>query len=461
MEPPAATLNEPTAVPDVERLAHRLRRLARDAIMRIKPFVCFFVFCCFPKKHQQRIQSDDVEGKHRMEPPAATLNEPTAVPDIGRLDSSCSWVEAAEIEDMSRVIHKKLAHRKMEEQEVLRMEEDQRCLETSDVVGQMLRQGSELAKHAAAFECRAQIRRKALEAKAEALAAREATFRRREAELAEQQARVARETEALQGNTAALEDLYRREKRRQAEEFAVESARLCKEHVAELAKLQEQFFEATRQGEQEMLAAMDARRELERALQETVGVRDAEAECWQREFRAREEQTAFERESLAAQASQLVRMQAELDQKGQLLEEKDEQLQRDGRAHAQLLAEGALSQEVLGTQRHGQRRVPLHTIRFSQDSIKATFRDGRSTEQTTRDLRERRVQPTDLGAIRVVELFQCIWTLDNRRVRCMKDAFAQDRARHLDVQVESLADAAVLEEFRRKFTAGKSIFVRR
>eukprot|EP00928_Gymnodinium_smaydae_P064518 TRINITY_DN4781_c0_g2_i1.p1 TRINITY_DN4781_c0_g2~~TRINITY_DN4781_c0_g2_i1.p1 ORF type:complete len:1099 (+),score=169.66 TRINITY_DN4781_c0_g2_i1:31-3297(+) len=444
--------------------------LARDAVMRITscpgwPQPAPAKYREPPKTHQackeqRQSKQRDTECEHGVEQPATTSNEQVVAPKAGNLDLFSSWLETAGTEETSSFLQRQAAYMQMEEQEVSRMKQDEQSSKTLDVVGQLFQRCEEQAQLAADFERRAQIRRKALETKAEALAEREAAFRRREGELADQKARVAQEAEALKGNTAALEELYRREKLRQAEDFAAEKARLRKEHLAEIAKLQEQFFEATRQGEQEMQTAIDAQRESERALQEVVGARHAEAERWQREHREKEEQNAFERESLAAQAAQLAEMQAELNRKSQRLEDRNKQIQRERRAQEQLLAEGALSQELIGKQRPGPRCVLLREIRFSQDSISATFRDGRCVKRTTEDLKVGRVLPADLGDIRVVEVFELVWTLDNRRVRCMKDAFARDRQKTINVKVETLADAKILDEFRRKFTTGKQIFVR-
>ena len=200
---------------------------------------------------------------------------------------------------------------------------------------------------------------------------------------------------------------------------------------------------------------------------EAVGAKDSEAERWQRELRMKEEQVAFEQDTLGAQAAQLAEMQAELAEKRRQLEERDRQLRHERQAKEQLeqlLSEGSLAEKVLGVQRSGTHRVLLHGINFSQDSIKATFRDGRSIEETIKDLWQGKQKPADLPTIHVVEFPKLgkIWSLDNRRLRCLQKAFPlpQNKTMKIDVEVMPLSNPKVQEEFRRKWTAGGSIQVR-
>eukprot|EP00401_Gymnodinium_catenatum_P072655 CAMPEP_0117458124 /NCGR_PEP_ID=MMETSP0784-20121206/766_1 /TAXON_ID=39447 /ORGANISM="" /LENGTH=1084 /DNA_ID=CAMNT_0005251627 /DNA_START=143 /DNA_END=3395 /DNA_ORIENTATION=- len=350
----------------------------------------------------------------------------------------------------------------MQAKEVSRMEKEERALCDGDLVSLLLGHSISFARHAAGFERGARERRTALEAKAEALAAHETAFQRREAEQAEQRARWQQEAERMRGDSAALEELYRQEQQRQAKDFAAETARLREQHLAEVAEVRQQFDAVVRQSEREVQAAIETQRQLELALKEAVGAKETEAERWQRELCAKEQQVVFEQDSLAAQAAQLAEMQEELDEKRKLLEEKDCQLRQERQAKEQLLAGEPLSKEFFGTQRSGHHCISLHKLKYSQNSIKATFRDGKSVEKTIQDLRQGKLRPADLPRIRVVELPKLgqIWSLDNRRLRCLKAAFAGSRNMTIDVEVVPLSDPAVLAEFRRKWTAGEQIQVR-
>jgi len=108
-----------------------------------------------------------------------------------------------------------------------------------------------------------------------------------------------------------------------------------------------------------------------------------------------------------------------------------------------------------------ERRLLLHTIRFTQNSVASHFRDGRSLQETVNLLRSG-MAVDDLPAIRVVECMNHLWSLDNRRLSCMKEAFPERR--HADktipVKMEALSDPKVRDEFTRKFTTGTEVVKR-
>ncbi|MFG3042194.1 RHS repeat-associated core domain-containing protein [Streptomyces sp. NPDC048330] len=61
-------------------------------------------------------------------------------------------------------------------------------------------------------------------------------------------------------------------------------------------------------------------------------------------------------------------------------------------------------------------------IRYSQDSIKGSFKDGQTFEQAIDDLQAGRVTANDFPAIRIFEQEGKIFTLDNRRLYVFKEA---------------------------------------
>lgn len=61
-------------------------------------------------------------------------------------------------------------------------------------------------------------------------------------------------------------------------------------------------------------------------------------------------------------------------------------------------------------------------VRFSQDSIKATSKDGRSVDDLAQALRSGKVKPEDVPAIRVVDRDGVLYTLDNRRLAAFQQA---------------------------------------
>jgi hypothetical protein len=61
-------------------------------------------------------------------------------------------------------------------------------------------------------------------------------------------------------------------------------------------------------------------------------------------------------------------------------------------------------------------------IRFSQASIKATFREGTSIDNLAESLRSGRIRPHDVSALRVFERDGKLYTLDNRRLEAFRRA---------------------------------------
>jgi filamentous hemagglutinin len=94
-----------------------------------------------------------------------------------------------------------------------------------------------------------------------------------------------------------------------------------------------------------------------------------------------------------------------------------------------------------------------NTIRFTQDSIKNTFKDGHTLTELIDDLKSGRVSADDLPAIRIFEKDGKIFSLDNRRLKAFQEAGVQIRT----IPADEIANEAF------KFTTtnnGTSIRVR-
>lgn len=70
---------------------------------------------------------------------------------------------------------------------------------------------------------------------------------------------------------------------------------------------------------------------------------------------------------------------------------------------------------------HVEWRDP-RSIRFSQDSIKGTFKDGRRIQEVIDDLMAGRLSAADLPPIRIFEREGKLFTLDNRRLYAFQAA---------------------------------------
>eukprot|EP00929_Paragymnodinium_shiwhaense_P000703 TRINITY_DN100938_c0_g1_i1.p1 TRINITY_DN100938_c0_g1~~TRINITY_DN100938_c0_g1_i1.p1 ORF type:complete len:1044 (-),score=146.46 TRINITY_DN100938_c0_g1_i1:60-3191(-) len=353
------------------------------------------------------------------------------------------------------------AYIEMEDSELRRMKEHADARRADDFLKSSALMFGEHTKNHMAAERSFLERRKVLDSRAEQLASQEKAFKQREAQLHEQAQAVKHKAARLQGDEEGLGELYKREKQRQAEEFKAQLSQVTQQYEDEITSIQSQLKEISRQREEEHRALLEGKRLAEKALEEVVGANEAEVDRWQRELRDREDQISSEQVSLRSQAQQLAQMQADLSERARVLEDRDRVLRIERKAQQELRGDGALSHQFLGEQRSGDRQMRLHDIRFSQDSIRSVFSDGRSTEQLTKDLQSGKMSIADFPTIRVVELCGIVWSLDNRRLRCMQTAFAKERKKVIDVQVESLKQDNVKKEFLRKFTAGKDIAQRK
>jgi len=74
------------------------------------------------------------------------------------------------------------------------------------------------------------------------------------------------------------------------------------------------------------------------------------------------------------------------------------------------------------------------TIRFSQDSIKGTFRDGRSVQDLVAGLKNGSIKPGDVPAIRTIERNGQLISIDNRRLSAFREAGVPIRTRPATAQ---------------------------
>ena len=91
-----------------------------------------------------------------------------------------------------------------------------------------------------------------------------------------------------------------------------------------------------------------------------------------------------------------------------------------------------------------QRLTPL--IRFTQDSIKAEFKNGKGSLQSTiQGLRNGTISPDVFPPIRIVSHEGQLWTLDNRRLYVFQQA-------GLKIKTKIVFMKDVKNEFKDKFT---------
>lgn len=96
-------------------------------------------------------------------------------------------------------------------------------------------------------------------------------------------------------------------------------------------------------------------------------------------------------------------------------------------------------------------------IRYSQDSIRTTFRDGRTVKELTEGLKSGKIKPEDIPPIRLVKKDGKWYSLDNRRLKAFKDAGVRVRTRK--ATPEEIAEAIQKDKFSTR-NDGASVRVR-
>ena len=92
-------------------------------------------------------------------------------------------------------------------------------------------------------------------------------------------------------------------------------------------------------------------------------------------------------------------------------------------------------------------KLSPHKIRFTQDSIKQEFKNGRgSLEDTIRGLRSGSISPDNFPAIRILEHNGQLWSLDNRRLYVFQQAGIK-----IKTEVVFMKNEGIRKEFYRKF----------
>jgi hypothetical protein len=105
----------------------------------------------------------------------------------------------------------------------------------------------------------------------------------------------------------------------------------------------------------------------------------------------------------------------------------------------------------------GKQLIDSKIIRFSQDSIKQTFGNGKSIFEIADDLRNGKINPKNIEPIRVVEINGKLYSIDNRRLAAAKMAGSP-------INVRAATSAEISEAIsRNKFTTnnyGGSVNIR-
>jgi hypothetical protein len=92
-------------------------------------------------------------------------------------------------------------------------------------------------------------------------------------------------------------------------------------------------------------------------------------------------------------------------------------------------------------------------VRFSQRSVSARFRDGRTIDELAELLRAGVVRPEDVEPIRLVVRNDLLFTLDNRRLEAFRRA-------GLDVPYRMATDDEIAAEAWKFTTADQGLTVR-
>jgi hypothetical protein len=93
------------------------------------------------------------------------------------------------------------------------------------------------------------------------------------------------------------------------------------------------------------------------------------------------------------------------------------------------------------------------SIRFSQASIKATFRDGASLDDLAEELQSGRLRAHDVPAIRIFERDGKLFTLENRRLEAFRRA-------GVNVPVQMVTSQEIAEEAWKFTTPNDGVSIR-
>ncbi|WVT77624.1 hypothetical protein QM996_24650 (plasmid) [Sinorhizobium chiapasense] len=125
-------------------------------------------------------------------------------------------------------------------------------------------------------------------------------------------------------------------------------------------------------------------------------------------------------------------------------------------AGMKLLGAAAASSRAAKAAKMAEFYIDPHTVRFSQDSIKATFKEGGSIDDLVQSLKSGAVEPKDIPAVRLVEKDGVLYSLDNRRVEAFRRA-------GMDMKARMATQKEIQRESNGKFTTrneGRSVRMR-
>ncbi|CAD7932216.1 unnamed protein product [Amoebophrya sp. A25] len=105
-------------------------------------------------------------------------------------------------------------------------------------------------------------------------------------------------------------------------------------------------------------------------------------------------------------------------------------------------------------------RVFASDINFTQDSIKASFQDGKSLLSTALELARKDIEKNDIPMITVVRKDGKMWSLDNRRLAVFRLLEIAGKIRKIKIEIVPFSERE--DEFSRKYDGGngESILVR-
>lgn len=100
-----------------------------------------------------------------------------------------------------------------------------------------------------------------------------------------------------------------------------------------------------------------------------------------------------------------------------------------------------------------RKTLSVAEIKYTQSSVGARFQDGRPLRETIQQIRRGK---EGFPYIRVVEYENEYYSLDNRRLHCLKEAYRWKPHQQVSVIIESLDDPKIRREFEGKRTPGHS-----
>ena len=406
----------------------------------------------------------------RRDEDGAVAEDPNTVEDSAQEDDffSAQEEDSAQEDDLRRMILRGM----MQEVPCARNREDASARVRDAALKYMAKRESERASPSAMgmtalAETREQMllteagmreQQAAFNAREKSLAAQEQKTQRHEIELASLRANWETLVTELRGQSDLCAERAERERQCQAERFRADMKKLAAERDVQVKALRTQLADVEAHCHQDLAELHKSKQDVEAELASVFGALTQEED-----LQPRADVLAAQQAALSERERELGRLQNVLWEEQAQLEQRRAEFAKEREALKQLRGNSIDSLQKSGGQVRKLQEVRVHELRYCQNNVGRCFQDGRRLDETVRKLHSGEVAAGDFPRLRVVSYMDLLWSLDNRRLKCLKEAFPEHTPADTTItaQLEPLTDKTIAREFQKKFTVGKTVEQRR